>query len=448
MLLDIALKELRESLFSIRFLVTMAVILLLVSAVVVALSADYKRQINDYHKRVETDRKSTANYTAGQPATIDRPVPALSALFVGLESTAPNQIQLQPAQPPSFAQIADVDATEVLFPSIDLGFCIGVVLSLAALLFSYDVITGEKENGSLRQILSYPVSRATVILGKWMAVFATLSIAAIVTVSYAVLLLKSIPGSPFSIGSGDWASLGLILLTSLIYLSGFSLLGIFVSSLVSKSATSLAVLMLVWVIAVFVFPNVSPYLAVSITPAPTFQEAARKQSNVDTELMNELKARHQQGAKKVLDEGMNAKQLAEVRDGIQSKWDSEHKIAMTGLENDFQSRINRQEQTGARLTSVSPYGSLVYIFTSLADSGLRSDENFLRQARLFEQDQLMPFAKSNSGNENSSAPNFVYQPTPLAQRFSSVSVELSILLAYNLVLFFGSYLAFRRYDVR
>ena len=257
----------------------MAVILLLVTAVVLSLSADYRNRVNDYNKRVDLHRTSASIYAKDGKAIVDRPVPPLSSLFQGLNNVTSNQIALQSAAPPELIQVTDIGATETLFPTIDLGFCIGVVLSLAALLFSYDAITGEKESGSLKQMLSYPVSRAAILLGKWLAIFATLSIAAMLTLGYGVLLYKVLPGSSFSLTASDWETLGLILLTSLIFLSTFSLLGLFVSSLASKSATSLAILMLIWVIAVFVFPNVSPYIAVSVTPAPTYQDAVRKREN-------------------------------------------------------------------------------------------------------------------------------------------------------------------------
>src|SRR5215813_5070241 len=100
MLLSIALKELRESLFSLRFGVTMIVVLVLVTAIVFSLSADYRRQVDDYNKRVELHKRAAAVYAAGSEGLIDRPVPTLSSLFVGLSVISPNQIALQQTEPP------------------------------------------------------------------------------------------------------------------------------------------------------------------------------------------------------------------------------------------------------------------------------------------------------------------------------------------------------------
>ena len=50
---------------------------------------------------------------------------------------------------------------------IDWGFIAGYVLSLIALLFTFDSISGERERGTLRLILATPMPRHTVLAGKF-----------------------------------------------------------------------------------------------------------------------------------------------------------------------------------------------------------------------------------------------------------------------------------------
>ena len=54
----------------------------------------------------------------------------------------------------------------MLFGVLDLAFIVKVVLSLCVLLFTYDAICGEKEQGTLRLYASYPVSRSAQALAK------------------------------------------------------------------------------------------------------------------------------------------------------------------------------------------------------------------------------------------------------------------------------------------
>jgi ABC-type transport system involved in multi-copper enzyme maturation permease subunit len=61
--------------------------------------------------------------------------------------------------------------------------------------------------------------------------------------------------------SSAWARTGLMLLCSLLYLSVIFTLGILVSARTRRSATSLVILLFVWVASVMLLPNMAPYVA-------------------------------------------------------------------------------------------------------------------------------------------------------------------------------------------
>jgi len=75
-----------------------------------------------------------------------------------------------------------------LFGVIDLFFIVQVVLSLTAIVFTYDAVCGEKEEGTLRLTASFPVSRATLCAGKLIG--ATISV--LVPFLFAFLLAATI----------------------------------------------------------------------------------------------------------------------------------------------------------------------------------------------------------------------------------------------------------------
>lgn len=54
-----------------------------------------------------------------------------------------------------------------LFTAPDLLYVIKVILSLCAMLFAFDIVSGEKETGTLRQTISNTVKRPILIIGKW-----------------------------------------------------------------------------------------------------------------------------------------------------------------------------------------------------------------------------------------------------------------------------------------
>ena len=61
-----------------------------------------------------------------------------------------------------------------IFGSLDLAFIVKVVLSLFAILLTFDAICGEREGGTLKLVLSNAVPRDRVILGKLVGGFLAL----------------------------------------------------------------------------------------------------------------------------------------------------------------------------------------------------------------------------------------------------------------------------------
>lgn len=60
-----------------------------------------------------------------------------------------------------------------VFPPFDFSAVLSVMISLLALVFSYDAVTREREEGTLRFIFSSSVSRHSFLLGKWLGVVLT-----------------------------------------------------------------------------------------------------------------------------------------------------------------------------------------------------------------------------------------------------------------------------------
>lgn len=450
MLLTIAAKEFRQRLFRLRFVAMLIALIVLVSATVIALAYEHRKQADDYNRRVELHRKEIEE-TGYSLMRVDRPAPALSSLFRGLGASAPDQIELDDSSPPDPKQTIETEATEAMFPAIDLSFCIGVVLSLVALLFSYDAITGEKERGTLKQVLSNSVSRATLLAAKWMALVATMGVLVIAALAWGALLARALPGSPFVIRASDALVLLMICAVGILLVSTFTILGILVSSLVPSSSSSLAILMLVWVMLVFVFPNASPYLAVWLSPAQTYQQASRSEKQINSEMYEELKERNAKGAEKVKAEKLKGSEMDKIAREIRDQWNEERKESLSRVREDYTARLRQQEKKSALIAALSPYGAATQAMAVLSDSGMESDDRFFRLARIFDDDQLSAYSRLRAEKpkaQRPSPPVFAYEATPLGERLSVIAFQLSVLIAYNALLFIASLWAFRRYDVR
>ncbi|HQH45555.1 MAG TPA: ABC transporter permease subunit, partial [Candidatus Aminicenantes bacterium] len=267
------LKEIRNHLLSFRFLAVFILLLVIVPATVMILTNDTVRKQDEFSRR----RADIENYL-GQYAHFNRlggiiapspqPLP-LQALVLGLSAVP---------QLDTF----DNDPLPVLFPLIDLTFILGILMSLAALIFSYDAISGEKEDGTLKLMLANGVPRARVILAKIIGGAVTLWVPFLIALAAGLVVLLLHPRIAW--GAADWGALGLILAGGFVYLLLFFGLGLLVSSRHASSASSILTCLFLWVVFVLVVPNLSPYVASLIRPAPSIIEVGRRIDRmIDTE---------------------------------------------------------------------------------------------------------------------------------------------------------------------
>jgi ABC-type transport system involved in multi-copper enzyme maturation permease subunit len=81
------------------------------------------------------------------------------------------------------------DPMFALFRIVDFNFIVTVVLSLFALLFTYDAVTGERESGTLQLTFSNALPRASFILGKCIGSWLGLLVPLTIPVALCVLML-------------------------------------------------------------------------------------------------------------------------------------------------------------------------------------------------------------------------------------------------------------------
>lgn len=124
------------------------------------------------------------------------------------------------------------------------------LLPLIALLISHDAIVGEMERGTMILLLSYPVARTHVILGKFFGHVIILSFATLVGYGVSALALV-IGGTPVSPQS--WAAFATMLGTSVLLGAVFVALGYAASSLVRQRGTAAGIAVGIWLLLVLVF---------------------------------------------------------------------------------------------------------------------------------------------------------------------------------------------------
>jgi ABC-2 type transport system permease protein len=159
---------------------------------------------------------------------------------------------------------------------------------LLGLVLGFDAINRERAQGTLSKILSQPIYRDEVILGKYLAGLITVAI----TLSALMILL----GALGLIGAGvtptpeELLRLLAFWILSLIYIGFWLGLAIVFSIIFRSVATSALASAALWILVAFFLPVLGQALAQVLTPAadsqrPTYQELA------DRDLVNQLVAK-------------------------------------------------------------------------------------------------------------------------------------------------------------
>ncbi|MCB2019850.1 MAG: ABC transporter permease [Rhizobacter sp.] len=123
------------------------------------------------------------------------------------------------------------------------------LVPLIALLLSFDAIVGEHERGTLMLLLSYPVARWEVVLGKALGQTAILAIATVIGYGAAAAVLWSQPG----IGQAAWGAFTMMVLTSIMLGASFVAMGCLASTLVRERATAAGLAVGVWLFFVLIY---------------------------------------------------------------------------------------------------------------------------------------------------------------------------------------------------
>ncbi|UGV41204.1 ABC transporter permease [Methanococcoides orientis] len=155
-----------------------------------------------------------------------------------------------------FLSFPEPDLISVLFGNIVSN--IAVMGAILAIMLGYNAISGEKERGNLKLLLSYPLYRDDVINGKFLGKIAvlvmTLIITALISVSVA-LIMGLVPTGD------DIIKLMLFMAVSIVYLVTFLGISIFFSTVSKNETSSMLNSFMFWIVSAILITSVSGLVA-------------------------------------------------------------------------------------------------------------------------------------------------------------------------------------------
>ncbi len=361
-----------------------------------------------------------------------------------------------------------------VFRFVDFTLIVTVVMSLFALLFTYDGVSGERENGTLKLVFSHPVQRAKYIVAKatgaWLGLMAALAIPTVLA-----MLLVVIFKVPFT--AVDWFRFLLLLGLSALFCGCFVVIGLLISSLTRNSSVSFLTGLMVWVVVTLIIPRLGVITAGQMTSVPTIAE-----------LQGQREAFARDRWDKFTQEGMsrwNANTDSLGEEALMARIQMEDSLRrqvekdITDYETQIYSGLRRKSEqrerlalTLARISPVSAYqlGAMAVAGTDLTMKSRFEDamDSYRGQFASYVDNQQA--ANPGSGGiriefnsetgmkidnprdagalDVSGVPQYTAPPYSLASAGGSLAIDFAVLSLVLLGCLFGSVTAFNRYDVR
>ncbi len=259
--------------------------------------------------------------------------------------------------------------------SFDIAFVVIFLLPIFILAISYDLLSSEKERGTLAMILAHPISLRELLASKIVARAGVL-LAGILALGLAALLAVGA-----SLDQTDtWVRFGLWMAATLLYALFWFALSVLVNVYGRNSAANGIALAGAWLALVVVAPTLVSLLATTLYPAPSRMElttAARQaQTEAESAYMERLSEYYYDHLELVPEGDGSAMDFLTVAMANRNAVDK----AVRPLHDEFQAQLNRQESLVQRFQFISPAIMMQLALNEISGTSADRYEHFLNQA--------------------------------------------------------------------
>lgn len=468
MLREIIRKEIHEVITSPKFIFTFVLCTILILLSVIMGISDYSADIKEYDKAIALNKQELEARTsyidiAAFGIKIFKRPQVLRTLVSGVEADAGRGLKIAAGtDPQTIASRYQSNLVLAVFGTLDLGFIVRIVLSLLAILFTYDSITGEKEKGTLRLVLSNRVPKERFILGKAIGGLICLFVCFVVPFVLALLFLLMYPN--ISLSGEHWLRIVLLFLQFLLYVTVFFMLGMFVSARTHRSTTSFLALLFIWVIFVTIIPKISVMMASQLKPIPSANDMTVKKDQYLQSLFKEsdkqIRAYVESLPRPAKPEDRQAwrDKVTKMTIDVAGQRQKKYEEFTASLERDYQLQKLSQDRLAANLSRISPAGSLMFSTMNIAETGLAEQQRFLETVRAYWpiwtrwsdskiSEQGGP-GQAEGKIDLMDMPQYRYTGEPIRTSIKRIIFDIGIMCFMSILFFSGAYWSFAKYDVR
>ena len=495
MLWTIVRREITANILSFRFAMGLLIYFSLILTNLFVLTRGYEDRFQSYQTAIRENEdeikgvKIYSEFGHTRKLRCNRKPKLLSIFNEGMDKRKGNTVTVTHGNVPAVAEKYGSDNPYLsIFSSIDFTVICQVVMSLLALLFSYDVISREKEAGTLRLTLSCPIQRPTLLLGKYIAGMVSISLPLIASFVAGLLVIQSSPYISFS--SSDWGRILLIFLVSMLYVSLFFLIGLFLSTRTHRASITLMFSMCVWVLFVLIVPNLTVLLVEHASPIqsenPYKAQADElwnafggkagdylKQRGVDLPWepadpggLGVLESRTAYGGGETVSlryfRNENGVPFVQEYYGFKETLRAQYADKVWQIRKAYlDENPNRQSLLALNISRISPTAVYYNTVAILAETDLGSFWRFMEQARQYRREwveylrdeKIFSSRRWFTGKDSqepldlSGMPRFKERGEDIGSSLQRALLDIMILAVLNILFFLGAFISFLRYDI-
>jgi len=351
------------------------------------------------------------------------------------------------------------------FRFLDLQFLFIVVLTLFGILFGYNMINGEKENGTLRLVFANSLPKDKFVLGKLIGAFIAVVLPLLIPIFLGYLILI-ILGVPMDIDA--WIRLSIVIAVGLLLFTFFLTLSIFFSAFTEKSALSFLYMIVVWIFFVFIWPKGSVLLSGRAVDVLSVDEIAFQKAGFRSQLWaEEMKRIAAYKSPQTTDMDKMFEDFNKFMNDLSNERNEKNSKFNQKLNQERMNRQNVQQTAAFSFSRLSPVAGFTLAAVQIAGSGLNLKQRYAESLKRY-QDSYASFLRQFVNGplpgagmrmrmvddheaepiDSSLLPVFNFEKNSIAWDISSSALDIGILLVFNILAFAAAVFRFLRFDVR
>ena len=365
----------------------------------------------------------------------------------------------------------------------DYGFVIVNILTIIVFVLAFDIVAGEKENGTLKLVFIHLSSRYIYLLSKMIYLMILISVSLLISFIAGLLLINILESSVLN--SEVFLRCILIFFVTIVYFLVLCSFSLFVSIITNKAKNAVVLLFLIWCFYSLLIPKLSPMIASVIYPIET-------RNNIDNQI-NHLKLSYRSKLQGIEDAYTNKalqknniepeelshllnnpiyskskeeldKSIAAAREKFTLIMDSE----VSKIQSGYKRKKRHQDKIAINISRISPMSCFSMICCELSSTGFAEMEHFENATAGFKESvesnifnnfnyeryhingrTIKGISLKKNVNFNSlSVPRMYYVPVKLKQILKYVYVDFLILITYAVFFFSMSLFFFNMKDIK